>query len=91
MTPDMFDNIIKDERLVELRKGIKAQEKKMRKYTDNIPQDRYSKPDSRIPKELYETWLEANIKYENMVQRIMEEQTGGATKLNGIIWVYYRK
>ena len=60
-------------------------------YTDNIPENSYTEPDSRIPKDLYEKWLAANNEYDGLMQRIMNELTGGSTNLNGIIWVYYRK
>ena len=91
VTSDMFEKLVKDERLVKPRKEVDALVKKMQKYTDNIPKDRYSEPDSRIPKKLYEEWLVANNEYDNMTQRIIEELTGGKVELNGIIWVYYRK
>ena len=91
MTPDLFEKLIKDERLVKPRKTLDALVKKMRKYTDNIPENSYTEPDSRIPKDLYEKWLAANNEYDGLMKRIMNELTGGSTNLNGIIWVYYRK
>lgn len=91
MTPDLFEKLIKDERWVKPRKTLDALVKKMRKYTDNIPENSYTEPDSRIPKDLYEKWLAANNEYDGLMQRIMNELTGGSTNLNGIIWVYYRK
>ena len=63
----------------------------MRKYTDNVPLDRYSEQDSRIPKDLYEKWLAAHNEYDGLMRQIMNELTDGSTDLNGIIWVYYRK
>ena len=91
MTPDLFEKLIKDERLVKPRKTLDALVKKMRKYTDNIPENSYTEPDSRIPKDLYEKWLAANNEYDGLMQRIIEELTGRGADLNGIIWVYYRK
>lgn len=90
MSPEIFEQVMHDKRLVESRKEVNAWEKKMRKYTDNLPRDSYSKPDSRIPKKLYDKWLKANKEYEGIMQRILEEATG-RTKWVGIVWVYYRK
>lgn len=91
MGPDFFERLMSDERLVEPGKAVKELVKKMAKYTDNLPQDKNSTPDARIPKELYEKWLEASNEYDDRLQRIMMEMSGGPAKNVGIIWVYYRK
>ncbi|MFR7877773.1 MAG: hypothetical protein ACLU4J_16000 [Butyricimonas paravirosa] len=48
LTRICLKKLIKDERLVKPRKTLDALVKKMRKYTDNIPENSYTEPDSRI-------------------------------------------
>ncbi|HJA14797.1 MAG TPA: VCBS repeat-containing protein [Candidatus Butyricimonas faecavium] len=88
--PDFFEKLMNDERLMEPRKMEKELRRKMAKYTDNLPRDKNSVPDARIPKKLYEKWLEATNEFDDRLQRIMAE-VGGTSENVGIIWVYYRK
>lgn len=90
-TPEIFQQLLRDERVVKSGKELNAIVKKISKYTDNIPQDRYSKPDSRIPKKLYEEWLQVYMENDGVMQKVLEELCGGKSELFGIIWVYYRK
>jgi len=91
MGPDYFEQLMNDERLAEPNKTMKELMKKMARYTKNLPQDKNSVPDSKIPKKLYEKWLEVSEEYDSRLQQIMMEMSENPTKNVGIIWVYYRK
>lgn len=91
MTSDLFHELLKDERYVKVNKKTGALEKKMRKYTDQVPQSEYDKPDSKIPGKLYNEWLIAWTEASAVVQRVLEELTVSDSHWFGTIWVYYRK
>ncbi len=89
MTLEIIERLMNDERIVRYRKEKEILEKKMRKYTDNLPLDRYSEQDARIPDKLYKEWLKVSGRHDAAVSQIMEE--GVSAKIVGVLWVYYRK
>lgn len=90
-TPEMLQQAVADQRLIEPSKNLDNIVKKIRKYTDNVPLEVYSKPDNRIPKKLYEEWVKAYWEHDGVLQDILAELRGGRTKMSGMIWVYYKK
>lgn len=90
VTLENIRKLMNDERIVKYRKEMGILEKKMRKYTDNLPRDRYSKPDARIPEKLYKEWLEISILHEARMVQLQREE-GSSAKIVGVLWVYYRK
>lgn len=90
ISPEVFEQLMRDKRLEVQGKEMRVLEKQMKKYTDNLPRDKYSEPDSRIPKKIYQKWLKAYCAHEEVMQQILGELTSKVEWV-GILWVYYRK
>ena len=90
ITPEVFEKVVTDERVVGQRKVVAKIEEQMKKYTDQLPENIEAEVDSRIPKRLYQKWVAAEKECNKQMEIVLSELSG-VSKCVGYVWIYYRK